>query len=201
MQPALPTLVRAWLPNRSVARQRGFHQRHADRRDVRPGADHSRWCCRSSVEAGGYDLLAGRCRGSCSRRCLHRRSRRATARCRDRTIDTAALVAGLDDPLIWLLGYRRSAPTTRCSSPPTPSYRITFNTGRGDMIGIDARLASTASQLIASFIMLAMTERLQRRSWPFTVFGPVTLSAYSASFSATASGSCCQPPSRVFGAP
>ena len=31
------------------------------------------------------------------------------------------------------------------------------------------------SQLAGSFVLLAMAERLQRGSWPFTVFGPLTV--------------------------
>ena len=30
------------------------------------------------------------------------------------------------------------------------------------------------SQLFGSFLMLAMSERLQRQSWPFLIFGPIT---------------------------
>jgi hypothetical protein len=42
-------------------------------------------------------------------------------------------------------------------------------------------------QLIGSFMMLFMTERLQRGTWPFTIFGPVTLAGSSASCCATVS--------------
>ena len=31
------------------------------------------------------------------------------------------------------------------------------------------------SQLVASFFMLVMAESLQRQSWPFTIFGPLTV--------------------------
>jgi CP family cyanate transporter-like MFS transporter len=47
-------------------------------------------------------------------------------------------------------------------------------TGRGDMIGITLAWMN-GSQLIGSFLMLVVPERLQRKSWPFSVFGPVTV--------------------------
>lgn len=47
-------------------------------------------------------------------------------------------------------------------------------TGRGDMIGLTLAWMN-GSQLIGSFLMLVVPERLQRKSWPFSVFGPVTV--------------------------
>ncbi|AMN38978.1 MFS transporter [Rhodoplanes sp. Z2-YC6860] len=49
-------------------------------------------------------------------------------------------------------------------------------TGRGAMIGTVLAWMN-GSQLIGSFMMLMVPERLQRQSWPFTVFGPITLLA------------------------
>jgi CP family cyanate transporter-like MFS transporter len=48
------------------------------------------------------------------------------------------------------------------------------HTGRGGMIGITLAWMN-GSQLIGSLMMLVMPEWLQRRSWPFTVFGPLTV--------------------------
>src|SRR4029079_15396718 len=47
-------------------------------------------------------------------------------------------------------------------------------TGRGDLIGITLGWLN-GSQLIASFFMLAMSETAQRKSWPFAIFGPLTV--------------------------
>src|ERR1051325_2629844 len=46
--------------------------------------------------------------------------------------------------------------------------------GRGAMIGVTLGWLNGA-QVIGSFMMLFMTERLQRGTWPFTIFGPLTL--------------------------
>jgi len=77
-------------------------------------------------------------------------------------------------PTLWLLSIALGANNALffASNAFVPDYLTSI--GRGDMIG--ATLASlNGSQLIGSFIMLAMPERLQRGSWPFTVFGPVTM--------------------------
>lgn len=47
-------------------------------------------------------------------------------------------------------------------------------TGRGDMIGLTLAWMN-GSQLIGSFLMLVVPEHFQRKSWPFSVFGPVTV--------------------------
>jgi CP family cyanate transporter-like MFS transporter len=42
------------------------------------------------------------------------------------------------------------------------------------MIGVTLAWLNGA-QIFGSFLMVAMPERLQRQSWPFTIFGPVTV--------------------------
>ena len=56
-QPAFPTLVRLWAPNARLARQCGLHQWHADGRDIRLGAEHSR-CAALLGQSWRLDLLA-----------------------------------------------------------------------------------------------------------------------------------------------
>jgi len=53
-----------------------------------------------------------------------------------------------------------------------PDYLTSF--GRGDLISPTLGWLN-GTQLIGSFLMLLVPERLQRRSWPFTVFGPLTM--------------------------
>src|SRR4051812_17268839 len=75
---------------------------------------------------------------------------------------------------LWLLGIGLGANNALffASNAFVPDYLT--HTGRGDMIGVTLGWLNGA-QLIGSFMMLFMTERLQRGTWPFTIFGPVTL--------------------------
>jgi MFS transporter, CP family, cyanate transporter len=77
-------------------------------------------------------------------------------------------------PLIWLLGI-----TFGCNN----AFYYGFNAflpdyltsvGRADLIGTALGWLN-GSQLIASFVLLATAERLQRRTWPYLVFGPLSL--------------------------
>jgi CP family cyanate transporter-like MFS transporter len=76
-------------------------------------------------------------------------------------------------PTLWLLGIGLGANNALffASNAFVPDYLT--STGRSDTIGMTLACLN-ASQLIGSFVMLAMPERLQRGSWPFTVFGPIT---------------------------
>jgi CP family cyanate transporter-like MFS transporter len=75
---------------------------------------------------------------------------------------------------LWLLGIALGANNALffASNAFVPDYLT--HTGRGDMIGVTLGWLNGA-QLIGSFMMLFMTERLQRGTWPFMIFGPVTL--------------------------
>ena len=75
---------------------------------------------------------------------------------------------------LWLLGIALGANNALffASNAFVPDYLT--HTGRGDMIGVTLGWLNGA-QLIGSFMMLLMSERLQRGTWPFTIFGPVTL--------------------------
>jgi CP family cyanate transporter-like MFS transporter len=75
---------------------------------------------------------------------------------------------------LWLLGVALGSNNALffASNAFVPDYLTSI--GRSDMIGITLA-ALNGSQVIGSFLMLVMAERLQRQSWPFTIFGPVTL--------------------------
>lgn len=77
-------------------------------------------------------------------------------------------------PQLWLLGITLGVNNALffAANAFVPDYLT--HTGRGAMIGVTLGWLNGA-QLIGSFIMLFMTERLQRGNWPFTIFGPVTL--------------------------
>jgi CP family cyanate transporter-like MFS transporter len=76
-------------------------------------------------------------------------------------------------PQLWLLGIALGANNALffASNAFVPDYLT--STGRGDMIGTTLGWMN-GTQLIGSFFMLTMSERLQRKSWPFMIFGPLT---------------------------
>ena len=75
---------------------------------------------------------------------------------------------------LWLLGIALGSNNALffASNAFVPDYLA--STGRSDMIGPTLAWLN-GSQLIGSFFMLSMSERLQRQSWPFTLFGPLTV--------------------------
>ena len=75
---------------------------------------------------------------------------------------------------LWILGIALGTNNALffASNAFVPDYLTA--TGRGDAIGSTLAWLN-GSQLIGSFVIMAVPERLQRKSWPFTVFGPITL--------------------------
>jgi MFS transporter, CP family, cyanate transporter len=75
---------------------------------------------------------------------------------------------------LWLLGIALGSNNALffAANAFVPDYLTSI--GRGDMIGTTLAWLN-GSQIIGSFLMLAMSERLQRQSWPFLIFGPVTV--------------------------
>jgi CP family cyanate transporter-like MFS transporter len=80
------------------------------------------------------------------------------------------------DPLVWLLGL-----TFGCNNSPY----FAINAFLGDFLAAKGKagLLSAAlvwlngSQIVALVLLLAMAGRLQRRAWPFLIFGPILLAA------------------------
>jgi CP family cyanate transporter-like MFS transporter len=77
-------------------------------------------------------------------------------------------------PQLWLLGVALGSNNALffAANGFVPDYLTSI--GRGDLIGMTLAWLN-GSQVIGSFAMLVTAERLQRQSWPFTIFGPVTL--------------------------
>ncbi len=78
------------------------------------------------------------------------------------------------DPLIWLLGL-----TFGCNNALyygtnafLPDYLA--STGHADLTGAALGFMN-GSQFVASLLLLITAERLQRRAWPYLVFGPTAL--------------------------
>jgi MFS transporter, CP family, cyanate transporter len=75
---------------------------------------------------------------------------------------------------LWLLGIALGGNNASyfASNAFVPDYLTSI--GRSGMIGVTLAWLNGA-QIFGSFLMVAMPERLQRQSWPFTIFGPVTV--------------------------
>jgi CP family cyanate transporter-like MFS transporter len=74
------------------------------------------------------------------------------------------------DPLLWKLGFTMSGANQLyfCSNAFLPGYLL--HTGQTDLIG-PALTALNGGQLPASFILLAMASRWERKKWPLFVAG------------------------------
>jgi len=78
------------------------------------------------------------------------------------------------NPLIWLLGLTFGSNNAffYCVNAFLPDYLT--HTGQIELVG--AALAwCNGAQLVASLILLGTADRLQRRAWPYLVFGPLAL--------------------------
>ena len=83
------------------------------------------------------------------------------------------------DPLIWLLGVAFGSTNALYfgANAFLPDYLVAQ--GRPDLVG--AALAwLNGSQLIASFTLLWVADRVHRRAWPFWVFGTISLAVFPA---------------------
>jgi CP family cyanate transporter-like MFS transporter len=78
------------------------------------------------------------------------------------------------NPLIWLLGFTFGSNNALFygASAFLPDYLASI--GRADLTGAALGWMS-GSQLIASTLLLATAEHLQRRAWPYFVFGSAAL--------------------------
>jgi CP family cyanate transporter-like MFS transporter len=83
------------------------------------------------------------------------------------------------NPLTWLLGFTFGSnnSTYFATNAFLPDYLATH--GRADLIG-SALGWLNGSQLLALVLLIAAANRLQRRAWPYLVFGPLLLAAFLA---------------------
>lgn len=104
-------------------------------------------------------------------------------RTRDRHEPGAATMIGgrwwpeWKNPVVWLLGL-----TFGCNNSPffaTNAFLGDYLASRGqaDLLGLALGWLNGA-QLIALVVVLLMANRLERRAWPFLLFGPAMLAAF-----------------------
>jgi CP family cyanate transporter-like MFS transporter len=171
-QPALPTLVRLWAPTRA------WLANAVAMNGMLMGVTITMALSTPVVLPllGGswrLDLLAWSAPGFVAAFCFAI----ATARARADAPPVASHAVWMPNwrsRQLWLLGIALGSNNALwfASNGFVPDYLT--STGRSDLIGVTLAWLNGA-QVIGSFVMLATPEWLQRKSWPFTVFGPVTL--------------------------
>jgi CP family cyanate transporter-like MFS transporter len=79
-----------------------------------------------------------------------------------------------NNPVLWLLGITLGSNNAQfyAANGFIPEY-LTI-TGQGEWISMTLGWMN-GFQLVASFALLVMAEKIQRQSWPFIVFGPLTV--------------------------
>ena len=170
-QPALPTLVRVWAPTRSW-----LANAVATNGMVMGGALSSALTIPYVLPLVGgswrLDMMVWAVPGLCTALLF------LFAAPRPRATETARHDTRWwpqwNSRLLWMLGLTLGPNNALffAANAFVPDYLT--SSGRGDMIGTTLGWLN-GSQLIGSFAMLMTAERLQRGSWPFTVFGPVAI--------------------------
>jgi CP family cyanate transporter-like MFS transporter len=173
LQPAMPTLVRAWAPQRMWLVNAVYTNgltigvvlgptltiplvlplvRGSWRRDLLV------WAVPGLIAALAYTAIALR-RGVAPLRMTNEQRR---------------WWPDWGSPLLWLLGITLGANNALfyAINAFIPDYLT--SAGRADQIGMTLGWLN-GSQIAASFLVLVMPETMQRRSWPFTIFGPLTV--------------------------
>ncbi|MGA7790387.1 MAG: MFS transporter [Xanthobacteraceae bacterium] len=81
------------------------------------------------------------------------------------------------NPLVWLLGLTFGSNNSPFfgTNAFLGDYLASF--GKADLLG-PALGWLNGAQIVAPFILLLLANRLQRRAWPFLLFGPVLLAAF-----------------------
>jgi MFS transporter, CP family, cyanate transporter len=83
------------------------------------------------------------------------------------------------DPLVWLLGIAFGSNNSPFFSTNAFLGDYLASEGKSALLGSALAWLNTA-QIVAPFMLLFMSERLQRRAWPFIWLGPLLLLAFIA---------------------
>ncbi len=81
------------------------------------------------------------------------------------------------DPLVWLLGLTFGSNNSPFFATNAFLGDYLASKGRADLLGAALGWLNGA-QIVAPFILLLLADRLQRRAWPFLLFGPILLAAF-----------------------
>jgi len=179
MQPALPALVRAWVPSRVGLATAVYTNGMVIGATVGPAftipyilpwvggswrLDIAAWS--ALIGAIGLAFVAlGPPAGS---------SDAVSASDAEGSRESRRWWPAWNDPLIWLLGLAFGSTNSLYfgANAFLPDYLVAQ--GQGDLVG--AALAwLNGSQLIASFTLLVVADRLHGRAWPYVLFGTLSL--------------------------
>ena len=81
------------------------------------------------------------------------------------------------DPLIWLLGVSLGSNNSAYFSTNAFLGDYLASEGKSELLG-PALAWLNGFQIVALVILFAMSERFQRRAWPFLIFGPILLASF-----------------------
>jgi CP family cyanate transporter-like MFS transporter len=81
------------------------------------------------------------------------------------------------NPLIWLLGIALGSNNAAYFSTNAFLGDFLASEGKARLLGLALGWLNGA-QIVMPFILLFMAERLQRRAWPFLIFGPLLLASF-----------------------
>ena len=81
------------------------------------------------------------------------------------------------NPLVWLLGLTLGSNNSAYFSTNAFLGEFLASEGKTHLLG-PALGWLNGAQLVTPFLLLAMAERMQRRAWPFLIFGPLLLASF-----------------------
>jgi CP family cyanate transporter-like MFS transporter len=81
------------------------------------------------------------------------------------------------NPLVWLLGLTFGSNNSPFFATNAFLGDYLAAQGKADLLGT-ALAWLNGAQIVAPFILLVLADRLQRRAWPFLLFGPLLLAAF-----------------------
>jgi CP family cyanate transporter-like MFS transporter len=81
------------------------------------------------------------------------------------------------NPLVWLLGLTFGSNNSAYFSTNAFLGDFLASHGKPQLLGLALGWLNGA-QIVTPFMLLFLAERLQRRAWPFLIFGPILLAAF-----------------------
>ena len=173
VQPALPRLVREWLPDRiglgTAVTTNGFLMGSTLATGlslplIMPLVGNS-W--RLDLAVWGIPVLVALV-------AMAAFAPRSQAAPRDTVPSVADWLPDWKSPLVWMLGLTLGSNTAVFFGVNAFIPEHLHAIGRDDLVS-ETLFWVNASQLLASFLLLAVADRLQRRAWSYTLFGPVSM--------------------------
>jgi CP family cyanate transporter-like MFS transporter len=81
------------------------------------------------------------------------------------------------NPLVWLLGLTLGSNNSAYFSTNAFLGEFLASEGKAHLLGAALGWLNGA-QIVTPFLLLAMAERMQRRAWPFLIFGPLLFTSF-----------------------